>query len=253
MIHNKWKKAEPKQFWGTVIAAGASLLGGAMANDSNEGAAAKSYLDQRALRQTAYQDTKNDLINAGLNPMLAYQNSATATPNVNMPVHKNIAEGAANSALAAGQVENLDAQNDLLRAQATKAIAEANAIPTSTANMQQQTDNMKATLPKIENEVKLLKLQARTEEERVILTRSQKFLTDTQEELAKGNISNVEAQTRTQNVLTQLRKYEIPGAKNLADFEKMLETGSGNAGKLGQMGAKIGGTLMNSARKVMGK
>lgn len=238
--------------YGALISAGATILGQGMANDANSAASQTAYDRQRLLRQQAYNDSVVSLKSAGLNPMLAYQNGAVPTPQVNTPVHKNVMEGAANSALQIESLKNIEAQNDLLKAQATKALAEAEAIPTSTANVQQQTENLKATIPKINQEIANLKMQNLTEEERVALTRSQNRLTQIQEDLARANISNVEAQTRTQNVLTDMKKLELPGLKNIAQWEESLGQYSKEAGAAGTA-AKALGALTNSARKVLVK
>lgn len=252
MINNKWAPQPKKQWWQIAAAAGASLLGNAMSNKQSEKNVEMSYENQRALRQTAYQDTTQDMMKAGLNPMMAYQNAATPAPQVPVAQNKSITEGLSNSAVAAMGMQNMEAQNKLLEAQAEKTLAEAQAIPTSTANVEAQTRQIEANLPKIEQEVKNLKLQARTEEERVILTRAQKFLAETQEKLAAGQLTNVEAQTRTQNVLTDLRRLEIPGAKNIAQWEESLGQYSKEAGAAGTA-AKVLGGLTNSARKALGK
>lgn len=60
---------------GTVLGGiGDDLLG----RDDAENANTTAYAQQRQLRQTAYQDTTQDLQKAGLNPMLAYSNGATS-------------------------------------------------------------------------------------------------------------------------------------------------------------------------------
>lgn len=223
--------------------------GGRDANEQSQINSAEAYDRQRALRRTAYTDTTQDMMEAGLNPMLAYGNGATGAASVQQAQTRNEWEQAPASAMAAAQAGQLTAQKDLLEAQAEKTRAETAAIPSSVANIEQQTTMLKATIPKIESEVKLLKLQARTEEERVILTRAQKFLAETDEKLRQGQIANTEAQTRTQEVLTQLKKLEIPGAKNLADFETLMSTGGGSAAGIGEKA----GIILNSARKVFGK
>lgn len=243
-------------FWGAVIGGALSYLGSRESNKQSQQNTAMSYEQSRMLRQTAYQDTTEDLKTAGLNPMLAYQNSATPTPQMPVAQNRNEMEGVANSAASIAQLQNLDAQNELLRAQAAKALAEAEAVPTSTANIAQQTKNLEATLPKIEQEIKNLKMQNMTEEERVALTRQQTRLSQIEQDYKKGQITYLEAQTRTQNVLTQLRKLEVPGAKNIAEFEEMLSTGSGSAAKLGETAGKATRGLshiLNSARKAFGK
>lgn len=237
---------------GSIITAGATILGQGMANDANSAASQTAYDRQRLLRQQAYNDSVVSLKSAGLNPMLAYQNGAVPTPQVNTPIHKNIMEGAANSAFQVESLKNIDAQNKLLEAQATKALAEAEAIPTSTANVAQQTENLKATLPKIVEEVQHAKLDTLNKEEQVRIQRHIVTLKQIEQDLMKGQIDNIQAQTRTQNVLTDLRKLEIPGAKNIAQWEESLGQYSKEAGAAGTA-AKALGALTNSARKVLGK
>lgn len=243
-------------FWGALIGAGATLLANKNSNDQSEQNTAQSYQNTRDLRQTAYQDTVNDLKNAGLNPMLAYQNSAT--PAAAMPVAQNrpVTDGVANSAMSIAQLSNVEAQNDLLEAQAKKAIAEAEAIPTSTANVAQQTENLKETIPKIQQEITELKSRVNLQGHQASLNYWQQELAKVDADLRKGQLTNVEAQTATQNIVTKLKNLEIPGAENLADYEKALATGAGNAATIGgkildkiPAAGRIKGILSNSAKK----
>lgn len=252
MVNNKWSKAPQKQWWQALAAAGASILGNMMSNDQSEKNVETSIEGQRYLRQNAYQDTVADLRAAGLNPMLAYSNGANATAAVPVAQNRPVTDGAMTSAMNALQMQNAEAQNELIRAQAAKTLAETEAIPTSTANLAAQTRQIEHNLPKIEQEIKNLKTQNLTEQERVALTRSQNRLTQIQEDLAKGQISNTEALTETQKVLTQLRRLEIPGAKNIADWESRIGEVGAAGGTLGT-GAKVLEGLTNSARKVFGK
>lgn len=189
--------------------------------------------------------------------MLAYMNGANATPTVHKAESRNIAEGMGNSAAAFAGIENIKAQNELIRAQTAKTLAESNAIPSSVANVEQQTANLRVSIPKINAEIQQIKLQSRTEEERSILTRAQKFLTETQDDLTKKQITNVEALTRTQDLISVLKDLEVPGARNIADYEKALSTGVGNAATLGGKVldkvpaiGKIKGILGNSVKGI---
>ena len=252
MVQNKWAKAPLRQWWQALIPAAASLVGGMMSNKQSESNTAMSYENTRALRQTAYQDTVQDLKSAGLNPMMAYSNSATAATASPVAQNKNVMEGAMNSAAAWAQTQNMKQQNELLEAQTQKTLAEAAAIPTSVAKTEAETRSVEAMIPKITQEIANLKVQNMTEQERVALTRSQNRLTQIQEDLAKGQINNIEAQTETQKVITNLKRLEVPGAKNLADWESRIGEAGRAAGAVGT-GAKILEGLTNSARKVMGK
>ena len=50
-------------------------------------------------------------------------------------------------------------------------------------------------------------------------------------QLRAAQIRNTDAITATQGVITRLKQYEIPGAKNSAEFEELLSTEAGNANK----------------------
>lgn len=247
-------KSRKKQlgFWGAVVGGALGLLGTKMSNDKSEANTAASYENTRMLRQTAYQDTTQDLKAAGLNPMLAYQNSATAATPSPVAQNRNLMEGVVNSAMAVEQVKNVKEQNELLRAQTAKTNAEALAVPITMANTEATTENLKATLPKIIEEARAAKFDTLTAEERTALTRQQNRLVQIQQDLNKGQLSNIEAQTRTQNILTELRKLEIPGLENIAQWERSFGQYSKEAGAVGKA-AGVLSTITNSARKVFGK
>ena len=58
--------------WGAIISAGASLLGGAMANRSRSSEADTNRDFQEEMSRTQYQRAMEDMRQAGLNPMLAF-------------------------------------------------------------------------------------------------------------------------------------------------------------------------------------
>lgn len=246
--------------WPAIIAAGASLLGGAMANKQSEQNSAASMDWQERMRDTTYQSKVKDLQTAGLNPMLAFEGGGNPTPGApNMPQVQNIGEKAATSALAAMQADRVNAETKLIEAQVaqTQAQTEMTNAQTgntlqATANAQQQFYNIQEELSNIKAETNLKHKQSLTETERVNLMDAQRKLAQIQARLANGTIDLQDAQTAGQKIVNRLKELEVPGAENIADFEKNIGQISREAGAVGKAAQGLTG-IANTARKVLGK
>lgn len=253
---------------GSLLQAGASIIGGLFGkegqedtNTANAELARESREWQERMRDTTYQSTVKDLQAAGLNPMLGYSKPNTTPSAPNVAKMENASAAGVNGAMAAlnmqqatAGIEKTRAETEQIRAQKILTEAQVPATTTSTANVAQQTENLKATISNIQEELQnLVKKGYNLTEEgnesraRQALLSAQKSLTHIQEELASKQINNVEAQTRTQNVLTTLRNAEVAGAKNLEAWEKA--TSDPTAGNV----VKGIGAIANTARAVLGK
>lgn len=85
--------------WGAAIAAGASIIGGMMANKGAKSSIANQLAFQKESAQNSYQWATADMKKAGINPMLAYQRGgASALSGANYKP-ENVLGAASNSAL----------------------------------------------------------------------------------------------------------------------------------------------------------
>lgn len=131
---------------GGIISAGissaASMLGGSQANNANSTEARKSRVFMWNMDNTKYQRAKDDLIAAGMNPMLAYMNgpgSTGAPPTAKMEDVITPAVNSANSSrLISSQVEQMDAQAQAALATARNQNSQADLNSAETALKQKE-------------------------------------------------------------------------------------------------------------------
>lgn len=221
---------------GSLISGGLSLLGGIMANDSQESQASAQMEFQREMSNTGYQRAVADMKAAGLNPMLAYSQGPASTPGGAMAQIKDAVSPAVqafqaqqtNSAQVANVnadtrnkealTANIDADTQLKTVSAGQASATTEQIKANTDNIRETLKNISAERDRIYEVTKLLYQQTLHETDKRNLTQAQTHQSRSQERLNVEQ-SRVAIQTVenliNQNILTSADIQAIQRIDNL--------------------------------------
>lgn len=233
----------------------------------NAAEAEKNRQYQTDMRATQYQTSVTDLKAAGLNPMLAYTNggagnvsgsaaSSSPTSSGSMIRMENTAQAGVQGAMAAAQIANVQSQTKVNEMTEQKIASEIPQTQANTGQIIQKTENMKSELVNIQAELTkiiankdLLIKQGYTQTDLGNLYNAQTAVSNIERHLKAGQLTQVEAQTALTKVETSLKHFDVAGAKNLSDFEKLMDTGGGNVSKA--TGAIS--NVLQGLRKVIGK
>jgi len=217
----------------TLGAGALSTLGGIFGNKKQVSSAREQMAFQERMSNTEYQRSMKDMRTAGLNPMLAYQKGGASTPAGAQANIKNPLEGlnqtAANyvgAKVAKANIDNIQAQTDLNKANSALALERANSERVSQDNLRATTG---LTTERTATQVNL------TEQERIRIQQAMA-------QLGKTRMESIEAEARADSAILQGNIDRSEVGEFLSWLKRAKDLGLGLDTVMGILGRRKAGS-----------
>lgn len=197
-----------------AIIGGATLAGSYLTNRTASANAAAANATSIDLANTAYQRRTQDLQQAGLNPILAYSQGGAAVPTIQTPMVQNYGDAASsavsayqsgvNQQLVKSQIQTQETQQEVNRALAIKAAADAEVSTASAGEITARTGTYAYQIAEAMNRIDKIAQDTKLSFEQTTLIKRQ-----AQNALLTGR--NIEADTGNKLADNQLKalSYEL--------------------------------------------
>lgn len=219
--------------WPALIAAGGAIAGNILGNKANAKSADKQMDFQERMSSTALQRSAKDAEAAGLNRIIAFNNSASTPGGASYTSNfGDMGTSAGINALStAQQIKNAKSQQDVIVEQANNFAASAKAANEQAEKAKQETENMRKMFPLLEEQTRATSDESR---QRALQTRA---LTETQRQQTR--IQRAEAEK------AELEKLIYADPRSRSAFQRANDSlfNAFDANKA--LGDKVGEELQN--------
>jgi hypothetical protein len=223
---------------GPAIGGLLGLAGQSSANKANAQLASEANATSIDLANTAHQREVKDLIAAGLNPMLSYHTSGSATPQLHVAKMENTADSASRSASAASNVGLNAMQQALMRSQIDTQESQADLNSASAAKVRAETLNVplagqytQALTSKVNPEIQQILSSSSLNSVNYNKVLKEIDLLDSQNKLTKANVLEVLSKTNLHKAEISRIAAEMPLITSKSFFGGSAETGARAAGE----------------------
>lgn len=190
------------KFGGAILGAGASLLGGVLANKQQQKQFNANYELAHDQLYKQHQIEVADLRAAGLNPILSANGGNSTFGASAGGSYENIGSAATSGFMAAQQAKNLQMQNEAIEATVEKTRAEA-------SNVLQDTKLKSAQTLQVQGETTLIPLRAENISTLTAQAKSQTEVFKMQVKVAEANIRKILQDIKNSMRITDAQVYEL--------------------------------------------